>query len=576
MAVKQVLTLTQLSQDVAANTSKVRILWTSTQTGGSYNEVDAGPAWEYWVSVNGAAPGNPVVGNAELHKQSTDPIVDVEITVPHDAQGRASVTVKTRMDTRISAGVVELEETLILTDILRASSISATDALIGGKSTVVVGVRNSSYTHSIAYRFGELTGFLDADGNATDTETLMTASVINFTIPEDFYYQIPDAPSGVCTLTCCTYSDGQLLGSNVGTFAATADPEKCRPELILAVVDCNPDTVALTGDDAVLICGKSTARAFLSASVRNGASIREINVCGTTFDVEEAVVDIPNVTTGAFLFSATDSRGYATTREEKMEIIPYFDVVCNISAGRNDPTSGTGWLDIEGTFFKGSFGKEENALSVSYSINGADAIPCTPDASTGGFSARIELTNLIYDKSHSIEVTASDKLSAVTKTVRIQPGIPIFDWGEKDFNFNVPVNLPQLKIQKNNVADWIVEQGRDDIWLYRKWASGLAECWGSRYQEVTDFEQQGNLYVSTQSVGPESYPVRFVERPFEIASVKSSDIPIIAGIASRENTQGMSGSYFAAVGEEVNGDGGLITVITVDFYVAGLWKQEED
>lgn len=33
------------------------------------------------------------------------------------------------------------------------------------------------------------------------------------------------------------------------------------------------------------------------------------------------------------------------------------------------------------------------------------------------------------------------------------------------------------------IADYIVEQGTEGIWKYRKWASGLAECWG----------QSGNL-----------------------------------------------------------------------------------
>ena len=274
MAVKQVLTLTQLSQDVAANTSKVRILWTSTQTGGSYNEVDAGPAWEYWVSVNGAAPGDPVTGTKKLHKQSTDTIADAEITVPHDDQGRAYVTVKTRMNTRISAGVVELEETLVLTDILRASSISATAAFIEEKSTVVIGVRNSSYTHSIVYRFGELTGFLDADGNPAEEETLLTASVINFALPESFYSQIPNAKSGQCTLTCRTYSENQLLGSTACEFTATADPERCGPLFDVAeVIDSNPDTVALTGDNTVLIRGISTASITAMASARKGADI---------------------------------------------------------------------------------------------------------------------------------------------------------------------------------------------------------------------------------------------------------------------------------------------------------------
>ena len=37
MAVNQSLTLTLVSQNIEENTSKVRVLWQSTQTGGSYN-----------------------------------------------------------------------------------------------------------------------------------------------------------------------------------------------------------------------------------------------------------------------------------------------------------------------------------------------------------------------------------------------------------------------------------------------------------------------------------------------------------------------------------------------------------
>jgi hypothetical protein len=29
-----------------------------------------------------------------------------------------------------------------------------------------------------------------------------------------------------------------------------------------------------------------------------------------------------------------------------------------------------------------------------------------------------------------------------------------------------------------NIKDYIIEQGTSGIWTYRKWASGIAECWG--------------------------------------------------------------------------------------------------
>ena len=33
-------------------------------------------------------------------------------------------------------------------------------------------------------------------------------------------------------------------------------------------------------------------------------------------------------------------------------------------------------------------------------------------------------------------------------------------------------------LDSNNTADYVVEQGTSGIWTYRKWNSGVAECWG--------------------------------------------------------------------------------------------------
>lgn len=43
-------------------------------------------------------------------------------------------------------------------------------------------------------------------------------------------------------------------------------------------------------------------------------------------------------------------------------------------------------------------------------------------------------------------------------------------------------------------VDFVVEQGTSGIWVYRKWASGIAECWG--YDEITEALQNvsGGMY----------------------------------------------------------------------------------
>lgn len=66
--------------------------------------------------------------------------------------------------------------------------------------------------------------------------------------------------------------------------------------------------------------------------------------------------------------------------------------------------------------------------------------------------------------------------------------------------------LPQLEKNLNNKieevqnevdllkADYIVEQGTDGIWTYRKWNSGIAECWGKWTETLSNYSTVGTLY----------------------------------------------------------------------------------
>lgn len=47
---------------------------------------------------------------------------------------------------------------------------------------------------------------------------------------------------------------------------------------------------------------------------------------------------------------------------------------------------------------------------------------------------------------------------------------------DTEINGNLNVS-GQLQIGNTNI-DYIVEQGTSGIWTYRKWNSGIAECWG--------------------------------------------------------------------------------------------------
>lgn len=46
-------------------------------------------------------------------------------------------------------------------------------------------------------------------------------------------------------------------------------------------------------------------------------------------------------------------------------------------------------------------------------------------------------------------------------------------------------------------VDYIVEQGTDGAWTYRKWASGIAECWGTVTETLSITGGWGSWYIES-------------------------------------------------------------------------------
>ena len=62
-------------------------------------------------------------------------------------------------------------------------------------------------------------------------------------------------------------------------------------------------------------------------------------------------------------------------------------------------------------------------------------------------------------------------------------------------------------------VDYVVEQGTNGIWTYRKWASGIAECWCNVEQSVniTSLTWNNGMYYGNGV--PIDYPFEFTELP---------------------------------------------------------------
>ena len=438
MAIYQSLTLTQVSQNTQKNSSQVRLLWQSTQTGSSYNMI-AHEA-KYWVSVNGQPEEENIV-SYYLPQNTAHPIVDCEITVPHNDKGEATVTVRTWMNTRLSAGVVELSERLTLETIPRASTVLASDALIGGFSRLAVTKRNNGYTHSIAWRFRDQSGYVTESGEISQQEHIFSADSVDFLIPDSFYDAIPNAKSDVCTLCISTYAGEEPIGQpQTAVFAVSVDESVCRPVVGGSVHDVNAVTLALTGDAHRMVRFFSDAHCEIMPLAQKGASIVKKLIQGTT--VEENSLTVEEFAGETVRFEVIDSRGFTVGHTEQVELIPYIKLSCDAQAERDDPVSGNATLYIFGDCYAGSFGAVDNEVTVSYSIDGGPPVTLQPSVTEDQrYYASASLTGMDYTRVFSITVWVSDKLTKTEKQITLKKGVPVFDWGEADFAFHVPVHM---------------------------------------------------------------------------------------------------------------------------------------
>lgn len=338
-----------------------------------------------------------------------------------------------------------------------ASAVGATDANIGSTSTITVTKYSTSYYHSLQYSFGSLSGYITSSGGVSTTESKFSGTSVSFSVPTTFYAQIPNANTGTCTITCRTYSSSSsttVLGNaTTCTFTATATGS---PTVSGTVVDTNTTTVALTGDSSKLIRYASKAVATISATAKNSASISSklINSVAPNTSNQRTFT---NVSKTSFVFKATDSRGYSTSTTVKPTMIAYNKLTLNPEIGRPQATGSEMTLSMSGNYYRGSFGAYSNTLTISYRYREATqaaygswiTIPSSSySVNSSSYSGSgISLgTDFDYQKSYIFQIKAVDGTSAyplttVTKEITVQRGIPVFDWGENDFDFHVPVKI---------------------------------------------------------------------------------------------------------------------------------------
>lgn len=323
MSVKQTLTVEEVanSASVAANTSKVRILWQSTQAGESWNGYTRSAT--YYVSVNGGAETAYTVSYT-LPKNSTATIADATITVNHNSDGSAKVKVRTYMETGISPGLIELSKETTLTTIPRASAITSAEAAVLGSNAAVTWTPASVvFRYTLTFSVGSWTHTTGAIHPNTTSGYTYRSYVLPIGVVEQL-----SKNTGTMSVVLKTYKSSVLTAENLlGTSTA---------KTFTVTVPSNSDTqptvsmeltpVHTLGEkfNGLYIHGKSKVKATLSAEGKYGADIRsyKMNVQGKDYSspYESGYLTAGNATVTGY---ATDSREITGSTEQTITVLPY-------------------------------------------------------------------------------------------------------------------------------------------------------------------------------------------------------------------------------------------------------------
>lgn len=326
MAVSQSLTLTESNVVTSANTSKVRILWKSTQSGDSWNGYTR--TAKYYVSINGGAETEYLV-NYTLPQNATANIVDTTITVNHKSDGSGSVTVRTWMDTSISAGVVTQTKTLNLTTIPRASSLDAlycSTSYFDGTITFKYTPKSSAFYNCYDISIGDEhinTFYLGQKNASQQTDTVPLEKYLS-----SIYNLLPNDRTGTLKLTFGTYSDSAYT-VRIG--------DKVHREITLTIpdIDATQPTATMTlapvsslsaPFNTLYIKGKSKVAVSLTGGKgKYGAHITSytVSIGGTSGNAPYTSEYLTKAEDVTIIGTVTDSRGYFRKYTQTITVTDY-------------------------------------------------------------------------------------------------------------------------------------------------------------------------------------------------------------------------------------------------------------
>ncbi len=300
-------------------------------------------------------------------------------------------------------------------------TVSSSSVNMGSAVTIFTNCQSSATTHTISYWFGNTSGSIATNVGAS----------VSWTPPISLASQIPNATSGICTITCNSYVNGSITGTRTCTLTLNV-----------------PSTVVPTISSVTLEDTQTTAKdkigAFVKGLSKLSVAITAAGVYSSTISSYRTSLDGVSYTAASFTASkalstagdmtmtvvVTDSRRRTATYTTTFNVLDYSPPsIKKFSAERCNSNSSAAQLD--GTNVRYSFSggvtalNNKNGLScvVYYKLKTADAWTQAEKMTITSYnlSAENKLLSQTYDAlySYDLKVRLTDYFYYVEQAVSI-------------------------------------------------------------------------------------------------------------------------------------------------------------
>lgn len=429
MGVSQSFTVTNVSQDIENNTSDIRIKWTSTQSGSSYNN-NLNTAW---ITVR--ANGERVMTLEPTYKltaNTTVTVYDDVITVPHNDAGECYLEVSAWMGTNISAGEIEHYKDLQLPMIPRASTLSGENGTLGTAQKLVIERMSTSFKHRITYNCGEQSGYVNG------STAFLTGDSYTWTPPLSLSAENTTGTSVSVKLSLWTYTSS---GTHVDTTELTLT--YAIPASVIPVIDqiTITDTTPHSETYGQPVQGLSKLKIQLEVSEAYGSEITEYTIVanGAKYNTNPANTDVLR-DSGELTVNVTvkDQRGRTGTKSKPVYALAYSPP--NVTALDVRRCNEDGTDNDKGLFVRVTFsatvtklnGLNTAAYKLRYFPSGE------PSNATEVSFPELNNVYIVTDKSfvfsadentsYAAEVTVTDAHSSYTRSTSASTAFTLLNW----------------------------------------------------------------------------------------------------------------------------------------------------